>query len=190
MKHGLTYYDNRYGVTICHRRESYSAFYFFAGSQAYHYLPHFFINNFSFLENFIDSFWDKKQSLISEAHAVGLNRHSKKKGSPWGEEAVRLLQQQQQTLQKKRELIEQDLSLGATLNSSLFSSLSRRQKQVLYGLTRGESAQEMATKLHISRRTVERHLSLLKIKYPNYSYIELILELLSAKPKELLLTKF
>ncbi|KTD05507.1 Response regulator containing a CheY-like receiver domain and an HTH DNA-binding domain protein [Legionella gratiana] len=189
LKHGLDYYDNRYGVTICHRRDAYSAFYFFAGSHTCHYLPHFFINNFSFLDRFINCFWNRKQSLINEAYAVGLQRHKKRKDSPWGEEAILLSLQQQQTLQTKRKLMEeQHFSLGPTLNSPLFSNLSRRQKQVLYGLTRGESAQEMAERLHISRRTVERHLYLLKTKYPNYSYIELILELLSAKPKEILLT--
>lgn len=188
MQFGLNYYDNHYGVTIGHRRESYSAFYFFAGSENHPYLPQFFINNLSFLEGFIECFLDKKGILIEKARSLGLQRHNKAKDSLWGEEAVRLLQKKQQILKNKCDVIEQNFPLNSTINSPLFDLLSPRQKQVLYGLAKGESAQEIAEKLNISRRTVERHLSLLKNKFPSHSNIELILELLSAKPKELLLS--
>ncbi|WP_233586743.1 LuxR C-terminal-related transcriptional regulator [Legionella sp. km772] len=187
MQYGLNVYDNRYGVTIIHRHTDFSAFYFFAGSSAHHYLPQFFINNFTFLEGFIHTFINKNKELIDKAHKLGLQRHSKPANSPWGEDAVNLLLNEQEILSSKCELIQQELTFNT--RPSLLDSLSPRQKQVLYGLTKGESAQKIAEKLNISRRTVERHLSLLKCKFPNHSYIELILELLNAEPTELLLNK-
>lgn len=186
MQFGLTNYDNRYGITVSHRREHYSAFYFFAGATNQHHLPQFFINNFSFLERFIDGFLHKKQHLIQAASAVGLQRHEKNSHSPWGEATVRLLQEQQQSLKNRCNFISQENPGAERIDSPLFRSLTSRQKQVLYGLTQGYSAQEIANQLYISRRTVERHFCLLKNKFPNYSAIELILELLSAKPSELL----
>lgn len=187
MHYGLMYYSNRYGLTICHRKESSTAFYFFAGSPESTNLPHFFMNNASFLENFIASVHHKKHSLFEEARAVKLQRSIKEPNSPWGDEVVRLLQNNQNDLRKKRDLIEKECSINHLSSSPLFAILSPRQKQVLYGLSMGQSAKTMAKELNISQRTVERHLSLLKEKFPNYSYVELILELLNAQPKELLL---
>jgi DNA-binding CsgD family transcriptional regulator len=189
LQFGLDFYDNRYGLTICHRREGYSAFYFFAGSKNNPHLPEFFINNFPLFERFIATFHYKKNHLIEEALAVGLKRHTKPSDSPWGEEAVKVLNKEQQILKNKYNLMEQEYSFNEALNPPLFNHLSRRQKQVLYGLSKGQSAREIAEQLNISRRTVERHLSILKIKFPTYSYTELLLELLSAKPKELLLSE-
>ncbi|MFJ1269241.1 helix-turn-helix transcriptional regulator [Legionella lytica] len=188
MQFGLSFYENHYGLTISRRREESTAFYFFSGSQKNPHLPQFFINNFSFLDRFISEFTSTKQELIQDASAVSLLRYKKGSDSPWGEQAVSLLQNQQQILKNKCNFITQEYLLDAHIDSPLFKTLSRRQKQVLYGLSQGHSAQEIADHLNISRRTVERHLSLLKNKHPNHSYIELILELLSAKPKELLLT--
>lgn len=187
LVHGLRYYDNGYGFTICHRHADHTAFYFFAGSSKKSFLPNFFINNIDFLERFIRHFKFEAAPIINRARAAGLMRNVKKTDSPWGKEAVLALKNQNNILYKQKETIELSIQQSQTYNTQLGFVLSPRQKQVLYWHSKGKSAKEIAAILDISSRTVERHFDLLKIKSEGAHVIELILRALDANPSEDLL---
>lgn len=184
-QHGLHYYDSGVGLTICHREQDYSAFYFFSGSSKNPQLLTFMVNNYNFLENFIVFFMKKSKSLLKKALLLNMKSRNMESNKFKINEAVQQSIYKYEKLCQLKHIIE--LKMGKSLaNNSLLLGfpLSSRQKQVIYWSAKGKSAKQTAILLGISPRTVERHFEILREKTGTACKQELLIKAMLESPPE------
>lgn len=128
FRHGLLQFDSAYGVTICHRKKEYTAFYFFSGSSKNPGLMQFFINHMDFLERFICHFMNQGKVVIAQAKLLQMKRRVKTDKSPISDSAIAHLLEKNNALEEKRLQLECMLTPSINAFHNLGLSMSRRQK--------------------------------------------------------------
>lgn len=166
--HGRNYFDSVNGVTLIQRNKDNCEFYSFAGSLHKPWLNNFYFSNIDLLKKFIHYFHESANEII-------------------------------QTAQKDRIIIKDrcDITTNPYLDADFITLradflkdihfnenrinlllLTAREKEVMYNLLKGHTAKETSVKMHISPKTIARHLENIKEKLGSHNKIDLIRQLL------------
>ncbi|RAP37847.1 hypothetical protein B1207_02320 [Legionella quinlivanii] len=143
------------GIYIVRKSENYTEFFGFATSSNSQDMVNFYLNNLDFLQKFCDYFQDQGKSLIDRA------------------EKNKLIHEYNST---PIEICEK-ADINSLLNTDAEKKLTPRQLDIALFLMQGKRAKEIAQSLHLSYRTIEDHIAILKNKYQARNMIELVIKI-------------
>lgn len=170
-----TYFNIDNGITIIEKQVDSCDFYYFGTTADNFRIINFYLNNIDLLKRFILYFKDHASLIIKKANEnrIILPNHFEQPESFCNNEKYEL-----ESFLKKEFLKEtrvKTLRLTGDLEGEL---LTNKQLSCIINLMEGKTAKEIAKTLGISYRTVEGHITKLKIKFNCHTKNDLISKLL------------
>lgn len=142
------------GIYIVRTDESYTEFFCFAAPLNTPGMLNFYLNNLDFLQKFCDYFKEQGRALIERA------------------EKNKLIHEYNDTTIESFEKVDID-----SLLTPRTEKLTPRELDVALWLMQGRRAKEIAQLLHLSYRTVEQYIAVLKNKYKARNIVELVIKI-------------
>ena len=173
--HGRDKFDSDNGITLINTSDKSVEFYFFSGPIKSQWLHNFYLNNLDLLEKFVLYFKDAAGKLIRKAEK---NRIILPKSSISVKSLENPLHACNDVSNLRTDFL-RDINFKEPIsveNGSVL--LSNREREVAFNILQGKTALEIAEKLIISRKTVERHIENMKRKLHCSNKAELIKRLL------------
>lgn len=169
-----TYFNIDNGITIIEKQLDSCEFYYFGTTINNTGIINFYLNNINLLKRFILYFKDRASSIIKKANnnRIILPKHFEQHMSSSKNETYVLESFKNEFL---RETSIKKLRLTGNLEGEL---LTNKQLSWITHLVEGRTAKEIAKILGISHRTVEGHITKLKIRFNCHTKNELISKLL------------
>lgn len=178
--------QRRNGILITKEGVNYCEFFIFGTKNKNNMISHFFLSQVQLFEAFILYFKEKARNILLEAEK---NKIIMPKSAS---DTVILPAQESLKAFKSKLLIEKkwmlhDKNLHKFINfhhkqnfrkSNIENNLTPRESQCASHLIQGQNTKKIAGILHISKRTVEKHIENLRIKMQAQSRVELVAKLL------------
>lgn len=172
------------GITIVKKEKDFCEFYFFASSEKSPLINYFFLNNKELFESFTYYFKEKGKYMLqlAEKHKIIMPASSDDKTVLHAQKYLDTIANK--TANMKQELFA-DFKIDTLIKKCFGTRLERtqlthREYQCVSYLIHGHNAKQIARKLDVSTRTIEKHFEHLKEKTKTHSVLELVVKLLSA----------
>jgi len=168
------YFNIDNGITIIEKQADSCDFYYFGTTTNNQSIINFYLNNIDLLKRFILYFRDRANPIIKQANEnrIILPNHFEQHASPLDNETYILEEFKKDFL---KETTIKKLQLSGELEGEF---LTNKQLGYIINLMEGKTAKEIARILGVSFRTVEGHITKLKVKFNCRTKNDLILKLL------------
>ncbi len=158
------YFNIDYGITIVDKYEDFCELSHFATTRNNYSIVNFYLNNLDILKTFIIYFKDKAQDLIRKFETNKIKIISNENDNKEKENRLYPNLNIVSSSLKKEFLNSLEINKFFLINNNNEIYLTKRETECLHWCVLGKSASEIAILLNISPRTVESHLSTVKLK--------------------------
>lgn len=162
------------GITIAEKQPDGCAFYFIGGTVDDRNITNFLVNNIGLLKKYIAYFQSENRTIIASAsqHRVSLSLPDDPENVASNSDESCLLAESQTKIEAFLKVIQPKHIYLTKDNREIM--LTKAECRCLSLLLRGKTAEETATALFISKRTVEKHLERVREKLDCHNKLQLI----------------